>query len=228
MLDITHAPLHLFGIDNCIDSCIGMRNVPLSRNAAEAAAVSAAVARPSPSSIPGPPPAPTWKITDKQIAKYVRRGGRLTAKDIAVMKMGSPIPPLSKCKKDTTDKKDKKSKKAKKPKKIKCHGIKKTDKKPKKDKKSKKGSCHGNWHGQRLHECQADDGRSSPTHSPHSPPDPRHRKKQRSAAVAANPKMPAESQSALNTAAAHKTAVAALSAALLKPSTRLGAIETLY
>jgi len=40
--------------------------------------------------------------------------------------------------------------------------------------------------------------------------------------------MPAESQSALNTAAAHKTAVAALSAALLKPSTRLGAIETLY
>ena len=79
----------------------------------------------------------------------------MTAKDIAVMKMDSPIPPLSKCTKDKTDKKakkDKKSKKAKKPKKIKCHGIKnarikvqikKTDKKPRRTRHDKRRTRHG-------------------------------------------------------------------------------------
>ena len=51
MLGITHAPLHLFGIDNGIGSCIGMRNVPQSRNAAEAAAVSAGLSEIQPEDV---------------------------------------------------------------------------------------------------------------------------------------------------------------------------------
>ena len=51
MLGISHAPLHLFGIDNGIGSCIGMRNVPQSRNAAEAAAVSAGLSEIQPEDV---------------------------------------------------------------------------------------------------------------------------------------------------------------------------------
>ena len=129
--------LHLFGVD----SGIATLNVPQLRNAAKAADASAAVAGPSPPSPPSPP-APTRKTPEE----YVRSGGRLTAKEIAVMKIGSPILQLSKSKKDKTDKKsnkDNRSKKAKKPKKVKYDGIKKTDEKPKKDNKPKKGNCHG-------------------------------------------------------------------------------------
>ena len=86
MLGITHAPLHLFGIGNGIDSCIGMRNVPQSRNAAEAAAVSAAVAGPSPPS----PPSPPSRLRLYQPQSRNRRGGRLTAKEIAVMSKKEP------------------------------------------------------------------------------------------------------------------------------------------
>jgi len=81
LLGVRGAPLHLFAID----SGIAMRNVPQSRNASEAAAISAlfpAVAEPSPPS----PPAPKRKVfvcnDGKTVTaeEYVRSGGRLTAK----------------------------------------------------------------------------------------------------------------------------------------------------
>ena len=116
-------PLHLF----TIDPGIAMLNVPQSRNAAEAGDVSSAVAGPSPPS----PTAPTRKR--KTPEEYVRSGGRLTANEIAVKKMGSPILQLSKSKKDKTDKKSNKDTKNKKDKKG------KNDKKYEKAKKTEKG-----------------------------------------------------------------------------------------
>jgi len=89
-------PLHLFRLE----AGISMKNVPQSRNAAEADAV----AEPSP---PSTPP-PTKKLQcAKTFEEYARSGGRFTAG------MRTPILHFSKCKKD------KKSKKAETPKKIK-------------------------------------------------------------------------------------------------------------
>jgi hypothetical protein len=142
------APLHLFGIDSGIAVRNVHQNVPQSRNAAENADIRALFWKCDAAAVAGAawpigPKRKTPEVDDwKTPEVYCCSGGRLTAKEIAVMKMDEDLQ-LAKSKKDKKDEKsknDKKSKKAKKPKKIK-NAAKDTNNA--KNKKNAKGNCHG-------------------------------------------------------------------------------------